>query len=103
MLRRQGEQSNLIQQLLGMLNDETALDLMLTRHENLIDGDLFVMLEQMMMMMGNQGQEQAAAALGQLHVQLVEKTPAGDESSSASRRCAAYSISYRKVARERIC
>ncbi len=79
MLRRQRDQSNLIQQLLGMLNDETALDLLLERNAGLIDRDLFTMLEQMLMMVGAQGQEESAQTLSKLYTHLLEKTPTGAE------------------------
>lgn len=62
-----------------MINDETALDLAIERNKQLIDRDLFAMLEQMIMVIGQQGQEQAANALLTLRSQLLEKTEAGAE------------------------
>jgi len=79
MLRRQREQSNLLQRLLNLSNDETALDLALERSKHLVDRDFFAMLEQMAGTFQAQGQQQVVEALLALREKLMTRTDAGRE------------------------
>ena len=79
MLRRQAEQSNLVQSLMRLANDDSALELAAERNKELIDRDFFTLIEQMAMTMGNQGQAQAAQGLMVLHQKLLGITDAGKE------------------------
>jgi hypothetical protein len=77
MLRRQREQSALLQSLVGLVNDEKALDLALERGKGLIDRDFFNLLDQLVMMGRSQGQNGEIELLINLRQKLLDKTPAG--------------------------
>jgi hypothetical protein len=79
MLRRQREQSALLQNLVGLANDDKALDLALERGKTLIDRDFFNMLDQLVLMGRSQGQSAEVELLLKLREKLLEKTPAGQE------------------------
>lgn len=79
MLRRQSDQSNLIQSLLRIGNDDTALKIAADRGKALIDRDFFTIIEQMAMSMSSQGQGQAAQGLMGLHEKLIGMTETGKE------------------------
>lgn len=79
MLRRQREQSALLQRLIGLANDDKALDLALERSMSLVDRDFFTLLDQLLMMGRAQGQREELEVLLKLREKLVEKTPAGQQ------------------------
>ena len=77
MLRRQREQTTLMQSLLRIGNDDTALKLAAERSSELIDRDFFGLLEQVTMSMSSQGQGQAAQGVAVLYEKLLGMTEAG--------------------------
>lgn len=79
MLRRQRDQSTLLQRLMTLANDPTALDIALERDKDLIDQDFFIMLDQVLNMVQAQGQAEAMTPLLQLRDKLLETTDAGAE------------------------
>lgn len=79
MLRRQRSQSELVQRLATLANDPSALDLAVERGKDLIDRQFFAMLDRLLMMISQQGQQEGAQALMQLRNQLLESTDAGRE------------------------
>ncbi len=79
MLRRQRDQSALLQSLMGLVNDDKALQIAIDRGKGLIDRDFFTMLDQLLMMGRSQGQGPELQALMSLREKLIEKTPAGQE------------------------
>lgn len=79
MLRRQSEQSNLVQSLLRIGNDDGALQIAADRNKELIDRDFFTIIEQMAMSMSAQGQNQAAQGLMVMHEKLIGMTDTGKE------------------------
>ena len=79
MLRRQRDQSALLQRLVGLANDDKALDIALERSMNLIDRDFFNLLDQLIMMGRAQAQNGEIDMLLQLREKLLDKTPAGQE------------------------
>ena len=76
MLRRQRDQSGLLQRLVGLVNDDKALDLALERGISLVDRDFFNLLDQLIMMGRSQGQGGEVDLLLQLREKLLDKTPA---------------------------
>ncbi len=76
MLRRQRDQSALLQRLAGLANDPKALKLAVDRDNALIDKDFFALLDRIIVMSG--GGEQAAPIV-ELREQLLETTEAGAE------------------------
>jgi hypothetical protein len=79
MLRRQRDQSALLQRLVGLANDEKAMDLALERSAALIDRDFFNLLDQLVLMGRSQGQSEEIQMLLQLREKLLDKTPAGQQ------------------------
>jgi hypothetical protein len=79
MLHRQRDQSGLLQRLVGLVNDDKALDLALERSAALVDRDFFNMLDQLIMMGRSQGQAEELQLLLNLREKLLEKTPAGQQ------------------------
>ncbi|MEZ4614043.1 MAG: CpXC domain-containing protein [Caldilineaceae bacterium] len=79
MLRRQRSQSELVQRLATLANDPKALELALTRDKELIDQDFFALLDRVLMMTSQQGQQAGVQALLQLRNRLLETTDAGKE------------------------
>jgi hypothetical protein len=77
MLRRQREQSALLQRLVGLANDDKALDLALERSIGLVDRDFFNLLDQLVLMGRSQGQNGELEMLINLRQKLLDKTPAG--------------------------
>ena len=77
MLRRQRDQSALLQSLVALVKDDKALDLALERGAGLVDRDFFNMLDQLVMMGRQQGQAEEIQLLVQLREKLLNKTPAG--------------------------
>lgn len=76
MLRRQRNQGELLQRLVGLVNDPKALDLVLQqRGADLVDRDFFAMLDRFIMVAGGQGQE--TQPLLQLRNLLLDRTDAG--------------------------
>jgi len=79
MLRRQRSQSELVQRLATLANDPKALELALDRDRELIDKDFFALLDRLLMMTSQQGQQQGVQALMSVRNQLMESTDAGKE------------------------
>lgn len=77
MLRRQREQSSLLQNLLSLANDEKALEIALSRGGNLVDRDFFALLDQIILAARSQGQGEELQLLMNLREQLLNKTEAG--------------------------
>jgi hypothetical protein len=77
MLRRQREQSALLQRLVGLANDDKALELALERSAGLVDRDFFNLIDQLVLMGRSQGQTDELELLLQLREKLLDKTPAG--------------------------
>ena len=74
MLRRQRDQSNLLQRLVGLANDRKALELALQRDKSLVDEDFFAMLDRLLLMAGNDPQ---IAPFLELRQNLLDMTDAG--------------------------
>jgi len=79
MLRRQRDQSALLQRLVGLVNDDKALDLALERSPGLVDRDFFNLLDQLVLLGRSQGQAEELELLLSLREKLMEKTPAGHQ------------------------
>ncbi len=79
MLRRQRNQGELLQRLVGLANDRKALEIAIERSRDLFDRDFFALLDRFLMMSSNQGQQAGVAALMQLRSQLLEITEIGKE------------------------
>jgi len=79
MLRRQRNQGELLQRLVGLANDRKALEIALERSSELLDRDFFALLDRFLMMSSNQGQQAGVAALMQLRSHLLEITDVGKE------------------------
>ncbi len=79
MLRRQRSQSELVQRLATLANDPKALQLVLERGQDLIDKDFFALLDRILMMTSQQGQQGALQSLLSVRNQLMETTEAGKE------------------------
>lgn len=77
MLRRQRNQSELLQRLVGLANDPKALELALQRGSDLVDRDFFAMLDRLIMVASSQGQN--SEPFLQLRRQLLEVTPVGKQ------------------------
>ncbi len=77
MLRRQRDQTALLQSLLSLVNDEKALEIALQRGANLVDRDFFALLDQIIMAARSQGQNDERQLLLGLREQLLDKTAAG--------------------------
>ncbi len=79
MLRRQRDQSALLQSLIGLADDAKAVELTISRNPGLIDREFFTMLDQVVMMARSQGQGEELAPLLKLRQMLLDTTPAGQE------------------------
>lgn len=77
MLRRQRNQSELLQRLVGLANDPKALELALQRGVDLVDRDFFAMLDRLIMVASAQGQN--SEPFLQLRKQLLETTETGKQ------------------------
>jgi len=76
MMRRQRNQSELLQRLAGLADDPKALELVLQRSSDLIDRDFFALLDRLMMLSSQQGQGGTEILL-RLRTQLLELTEVG--------------------------
>lgn len=79
MLRRQRDQSALLQRLMGLADDDKALDLALERNKKLVDRDFFTMLDQILLMARSQDQNGELGSLRLLRQKLLDRTEAGQE------------------------
>lgn len=79
MLRRQRDQSALLQRLVGLANDDKAMEIALERSAALIDRDFFNLLDQLVLMGRSQGQTNELEMLLKLREKLLETTPAGQQ------------------------
>ncbi len=86
MLRRQRDQSELLQRLSRLVDDDKALEIALERSAHLIDQDFFSLLDQLTLLMRGQGQMDQASALLKLREKLLETTPAGQEVKARQQR-----------------
>ncbi len=78
MLRRQRNQSELLQRLAGLVDDPKALELVVQRSKDLVDRDFFALLDRLAMMSNTQGQGGAEIFM-RLRNQLLDLTAAGQE------------------------
>jgi hypothetical protein len=79
MLRRQREQTALLQRLMALANDEKALQMAIERDAALIDRDFFSMLDQIIMMGRSQGQGEELQGLMGVRQKLLDSTEAGKQ------------------------
>jgi hypothetical protein len=79
MLRRQRAQTDALQNLVRLVDDEQALDIAITRHADLIDRQFFGLLDRLAVMISSQGDPQAAQQMMVLRNALLAKTDAGKE------------------------
>ncbi len=79
MLRRQRDQSTLLEALVRLTDDDTALDTKIERDQRLVDRQFFSLLDQMLQMTATQGQQETAERLEMVRERLLEKTEAGQE------------------------
>ncbi len=77
MLRKQRDQSGLLQRLMGLVDDDKALELALERSKQLVDRDFFNLLDQLVVMVRSQGQQDESQALLRLRQKLLDTTEAG--------------------------
>ena len=77
MLRKQRDQSALLQRLLTVADDPSALDILLGRSADLIDREFFTLLDQLLLMSRGQAQDGALDQLRALRDKLLESTEAG--------------------------
>jgi hypothetical protein len=79
MLRRQRDQTALLQRLLSLANDDKALEIALERSTDLVDRDFFALLDQLLLVARSQGQANEMQLLMALREKLLNITPAGQE------------------------
>jgi hypothetical protein len=79
MLRRQRMQTEALQSLMRLADDPSALDIALERSRDLIDRQFFSLLDRLMIMVSQQGDQQGASQMMALRTALLEKTEAGRE------------------------
>jgi hypothetical protein len=79
MLRRQREQTELLQRLLGLAGDPKALELAIEREKGLIDREFLTLLDRIFVMSRGQADEETMNAFMGLRNQLLESTEAGAE------------------------
>ncbi len=79
MLRKQRDQSALLQSLLTVGNDRAALDILVGRNPKLIDREFFTLLDQLLMMSRNQAQNEGIEQLRAVRERLLETTEVGRE------------------------
>jgi hypothetical protein len=79
MLRRQRAQTDALQNLVRLVDDEQALDISIGRYTDLIDRQFFGLLDRLAVMISSQGDPQAAQQMMTLRNALLAKTEAGKE------------------------
>ena len=79
MLRRQRAQTDALQNLVRLVDDEQALDIAIGRYADLIDRQFFGLLDRLAVMISTQGDPQAAQQMMTLRNALLAKTDAGKE------------------------
>ncbi len=79
MLRRQRAQTDALQNLVRLVDDEQALDIAIARYADLIDRQFFGLLDRLAVMISTQGDPQAAQQMMTLRNALLAKTDAGKE------------------------
>ncbi len=79
MLRRQRAQTDALQNLVRLVDDEQALDIAIARYADLIDRQFFGLLDRLAVMISSQGDPQAAQQMMTLRNALLAKTAAGKE------------------------
>jgi hypothetical protein len=79
MLRRQRQQTDALQNLVRLADDEQALDIALERYGDLIDRQFFGLLDRLALMVSSQGDQQAMQQMMSLRASLLDKTEAGRE------------------------
>ena len=77
MLRRQGDQVELLQGLAKISNDPTAMRLLLEQKKSLVDQELFSLLNRLLLTYRAQGPEELAEQLARVREFLLENTEAG--------------------------
>ncbi|NJN82825.1 MAG: hypothetical protein HC802_11480 [Caldilineaceae bacterium] len=86
MLRRQRDQGELLQRLMGLANDPSALKIAVERGLSLVDREFFSLLEQFMMMARSQGQAESAQALNKIRTYLLDSTETGKQVKAQQER-----------------
>ncbi len=79
MLRRQRDQSTLLEALVRLADDESALDAKIEREQRLLDRQFFSLLDQMLQLTAMQGQQETAQRLESVRERLLDTTEAGRE------------------------
>ncbi len=77
MLRRQRDQTELLQSLLSLANDEKALEIAIERDSGLVDRDFFTLLDRILVMSRGQADEATMDAFMTLRNYLLDNTEAG--------------------------
>ncbi len=77
MLRRQRDQTELLQSLLSLASDEKALEIAIERDRSLIDREFFTLLDRILVMSRGQADEATMDAFMTLRNHLLETTEAG--------------------------
>jgi hypothetical protein len=76
-LHQQRDQSEMINSLVRLANDETAMRMVIDRKKHLVDESFFAMLGQVMQMYAAQGQQENLTAIRNLRQYLLDTTEAG--------------------------
>lgn len=79
MLRRQRQQTEVLQSFVRLADDQQALEIALERNKDLIDRQFFGLLDRLMVMVAGQGDAAAGQQMMALRNTLLEKTEAGRE------------------------
>lgn len=79
MLRRQRQQTDALQNLVRLADDQQALEIAIERHRDLIDRQFFGLLDRLAVMVSGQGDAGAAQQMMALRSLLLDKTEAGRE------------------------
>ncbi len=84
MLRRQRQQTEALQNLVRLADDQQALEIAIERHRDLIDRQFFGLLDRLMIMVSGQGDAGAAQQMMALRATFCWKRPTP---AARSRRC----------------
>jgi hypothetical protein len=77
MLRRQREQSSLLQRLVSLVDDDSALNMAMERSGDLIDRDFFSLLDQILVVSRSQSGNGGLDSIVTLREKLLDRTEAG--------------------------
>lgn len=90
MLRKQRDQSALLQRLIGLADDDKALQLVLERSTGLIDRSFFALLDQILIMARSQGGGEELTRLQTLRQKLLDSTEAGQAVKAQQEKVRSY-------------